>query len=195
MLSQAGIFLVETFFGLFALALLLRFILQAVRAPARNPLSQFLVSLTGFIVSPVRRVIPGLWGIDLTTLVLALTVKWVEIALVLVFRGFAPSLSGLAILAILFTAAVALFKLAIYIVLVAVLIYSILSWVSPHSPAMPLFAALARPFLLWFRRIPPIGNVDLSPLFLVVVCQLLLMLPVQWLEVTASSWLAHAFLP
>lgn len=195
MLSQAGIFLVETFFGLFALALLLRFILQAARAPVRNPLSHFLVSLTSFIVTPMRRMVPGLWGIDLTTLVLALAVKSVEIGLVLAFRGFAVTAAGIAIVAVLFAASVALFKLTVYIVLVAVLIYSILSWVSPYSPAMPLFAAVSRPFLLWFRRIPPIGNVDLSPLFLVVTCQLVLMLPVQWIEQVATGWLKHSLLP
>jgi YggT family protein len=195
MLSQAGIFLIETFLGLFALALLLRFVLQAVRAPVRNPLSQFLVALTGFIVSPVRRMVPGLWGIDLTTLVLALLVKSAEIALVLAFRGFATGAPGVAVLGVAFVAVVALLKLTVYMVLVAVLIYSILSWVSPFSPAMPLFAAVSRPFLLWFRRIPPIGNVDLSPLFLVVACQLALMLPLQWLEQVANGWLRHALLP
>jgi YggT family protein len=195
MLSQAGIFLVETFFGLFSLALLLRFLLQAVRAPVRNPLSQFLVALTGFIVTPVRRIVPGLWGIDLTTVVLALLVKSTEIALVLAFRGFSASAPAMALLGVACVAAIALLKLTVYIVLFAVLIYSILTWVSPFSPAMPLFAAVSRPFLLWFRRIPPIGNIDLSPLFLVVACQLTLMLPVQWLEQVATGWLRHALLP
>lgn len=195
MLSQAGIFLVETFLGLFVLALLLRFILQAARAPVRNPLSQFLVSLTNFIVVPVRRVVPGLWGIDLSTLLLALAAKSLEIALVLAFKGFTLGAAGIAIAALLCVAGVALLKLTVYIVLIAVLIYSILSWVSPYSPAMPLFAAVSRPFLLWFRRIPPIGGVDLSPLFLVVTCQLLLMLPVQWLDQWTFGWLRQALLP
>src|SRR5258705_10412794 len=70
-MNQALIFLLETFLGLFSLALLTRFYLQAVRAPARNPLSQFLAALTDFIVRPARRVIPGLWGYDLSTLLLA----------------------------------------------------------------------------------------------------------------------------
>src|SRR5260370_40552551 len=70
-MNQALVFLLETFLGLFALALLLRFYLQAVRAPARNPLSQFLAALTDFMVRPARRVIPGLGGYGMSTLLLA----------------------------------------------------------------------------------------------------------------------------
>jgi YggT family protein len=182
MLSNAGAYLVETFFGLFAMALLLRFILQAVRAPARNPLSQFLVALTNFIVVPVRKFVPGLWGIDLSTLLLAWLVKVLEIGLILALSSKLIVFTSTTLLVLTLIAAIGLIKLTIYIVMVTVVVYAFLSWLAPYSPAMPLFGALARPFLAWFRRIPPIGNVDLSPLFLVVTCQLLLMLPVQWLE-------------
>src|SRR5215467_7927541 len=80
MFIEALQFLLQTFLGLFSIALLLRFYLQWLRAPARNPLSQFLAALTDWIVRPARRVIPGLWGLDLATLVLA----WVtEVVLML----------------------------------------------------------------------------------------------------------------
>jgi len=62
MFTNALLYLVNTVFGLFVVALLLRFYLQWVRAPYRNPLTQFLQALTDFIVKPARRVIPGLWG-------------------------------------------------------------------------------------------------------------------------------------
>ena len=71
MLAQAAIFLITTIGGLFTLALLLRFVLQILRAPARNQLSEFLAVVTDFVVRPARRLIPGLWGIDLATLTLA----------------------------------------------------------------------------------------------------------------------------
>ena len=71
MFAQAAIFLITTIGGLFTLALLLRFVLQILRAPARNQLSEFLAVVTDFVVRPARRVIPGLWGIDLATLTLA----------------------------------------------------------------------------------------------------------------------------
>ena len=186
MLSGALIFLVQTVFGLFVVALLLRFYLQWVRAPHRNPLSDFLHALTDFMVRPARRLVPGLWGLDLATLVLAWLVQFVELLIVLQIQDYAlarqagPALASAALLAL-----VLLLKAGLYIVMVAVIMRVVLSWVSPYSPVMPLLNGMTRPVLRVFqRRIPPIGNVDLSPLFALVFIQLLLMLPVAWLEVT-----------
>ena len=186
MLSQALIFLVQTVCGLFVVALLLRFYLQWVRAPYRNPLSDFLHALTDFMVRPARRLVPGLWGLDLATLVLAWLVQFVELVIVLQIQGYAlaqnagPALASAALLAL-----VLLMKTGLYIVMAAVIMQVVLSWVSPYSPVMPLLNGMTRPVLRVFqRRIPPLGNVDLSPLFALVVIQLLLMLPVAWLEVT-----------
>jgi YggT family protein len=67
MLSNALVFLIETLFGLFAVALLLRFYLQCVRAPYRNPLSEFLAALTDFAVRRARRNIPRQWERDVGT--------------------------------------------------------------------------------------------------------------------------------
>ena len=183
MLRQAVQFLLETFLGLFAWALLLRFHLQWLRAPIRNPLSQFLAALTNWIVVPARRVIPGLWGLDLATLALAwLTEVTLLIAIYwLLGAGPGPAV-GASALAIGFLAAVQLVKLSLWMLIIAVIIYVALTWVSPYSPAMPLLNSLTRPFLRVFqRRIPPVGNVDLSPLFLLVLCQLLLF-AVAWIE-------------
>ncbi|MGD2139718.1 MAG: YggT family protein, partial [Burkholderiales bacterium] len=87
-MNQALVFLLETFVGLFVLALLLRFFLQTVRAPIHNPLSRFVGALTDFVVRPARRVIPGLWGYDLSSLVLAWLLQLALIAAVLLARGF-----------------------------------------------------------------------------------------------------------
>jgi YggT family protein len=186
MLTNALIFLVQTVCGLFVVALLLRFYLQWARAPYRNPLSDFLHALTDFMVRPARRLVPGLWGLDLATLVLAWLVQFIELLIVLQLQGYAlaqnawPALASAALLAL-----VLLMKTGLYIVMAAVIVQVVLSWVSPYSPVMPLVNGMTRPLLRVFqRRIPPIGNVDLSPLFALVVIQLLLMLPVAWLEVT-----------
>jgi YggT family protein len=186
MFGQALQFLLETFLGLFALALLLRFFLQWLRAPARNPLTYFLAALTDWIVVPARRVIPGLWGLDLATLLLA----WLtEVVLILATywlkgSGLEPA-AGVSLVLIGFLAAVQLVKLSLWILMIAVIVQALLSWLSPFSPAMPLLNSLVRPFLRVFqKRIPPVGNVDLSPLFVVIVCQLLLM-AVAWLEAVA----------
>lgn len=179
-MNQALIFLLETILGLFALALLLRFYLQAARAPARNPLSQFLAALTDFMVLPARRVIPGLWGYDMSTLLLAWAVEVLLIVSVRAISGFemGPTV-GTAIVGLILLAVVNLVKRFLYILMVAVIAQAILSWVSPRSPAMSVLVSLTRPFLRPFqRRIPAVGGVDLSPLLVLVLCQLLLLWPV-----------------
>lgn len=184
MLANALIFITQVAFGLLTLALLLRFYLQWVRAPYRNPLADFVNALTDFMVKPARRVIPGLWGIDLPTLLLAWLMQLLELLVVLQVRGFRFGAEvGLAAVGLALLAAIGVVKMLIYIVLVATLLQALLSWINPGSPIAPLLDAMTRPFLRVFRRrIPPVGNVDLSPLFLLVACQLLLMLPVAWLE-------------
>jgi len=191
MLTGALIFLIETLFGLFTISLLLRFYLQCVRASYRNPLSEFLGAITDFLVRPARRVIPGLWGLDLATLVLAWLLQLIDILVVLQIKGYplesatATGLSGLALLSV-----VVLLKLTLYIVMAAVIIQAVLSWVNAYSPVAPLLNSMTRPFLRIFQRlVPPIGNVDLSPLFAIISCQLLLMLPVAYLEMTLSRLL------
>lgn len=191
MLTNALIFLVNTVFGLFVVALLLRFYLQWARAPHRNPLAEFLRALTDFMVRPARRIVPGLWGLDLSTLVLAWLVQLVEILLVLQIRDYelGPA-AGQLLAAAGLLAAVMILKIGLYVVMVAVIVQVVLSWVSPYSPLMPLANSMTRPFLRVFqRRVPPIGNVDLSPLFVVVVIQLLLMLPVAYLEAAVGRLL------
>lgn len=183
-MNQALVFLLETFFGLFVLALLLRFLLQLVRAPARNPLSQFVAALTDFVVRPARRVIPGLWGYDLSSLVVAWLVQVGLIYTVLLAKGFdfaAPV--GVTIVGLICLSGINLLKTLIYIVLVTTIVQAVLSWVNPYTPIAPILNAMTRPFLGPFRRhIPPIGGVDLSPLFVLVVCQILLMWPVATLH-------------
>lgn len=184
MLGNALIFIAQVAFGLLTLVLLLRFFLQWVRAPYRNPLADFVNALTDFMVRPARRFIPGLWGLDLPTLLLAWLMQVAELLVTLQVRGYRFGAEiGLAIVGISALAALAVFKMLIYIVLIATLMQALLSWINPSSPVAPLLDAMTRPFLRLFRRrIPPIGNVDLSPLFVLVVCQLLLMVPVAWLE-------------
>ena len=191
MLSQALIFLITTLAGLFTLALLLRFMLQLLRAPARNPLSTFVAALTDFVVRPARRLFPGWWGLDLATLVLAWLVEFLQLWLVLMIRGyeFGPNV-GAALVVLSLLAVIQVARLAVYIVMVAVILQAILSWVSPYNDLNPLLASLTRPFVRPFRRfIPPVGNVDLSPLFVLIVCQLVLIVPLTWAEAVVTKML------
>lgn len=192
MLTGALIFLVQTALGLFTTVLLLRFYLQWARAPYRNPLSDFLNALTDFAVRPARRIVPGLWGLDLATLVLAWLAQLLELLIMLGIKGYAPAAAtGSALAALVMLSALMMIKLALYIVIVTVLIQAVLSWVNPYSPLAPLLNSMTKPFLRVFQKlIPPIGNVDLSPLFVIIVCQLLLIAPVTHFETTLWRLLA-----
>lgn len=189
-MNQGLIFVLETFLGLFALALLLRFYLQTVRAPARNPLSNFIAALTDFAVRPTRRVVPGLWGYDLSSLVLAWAVEVVLVGMVVTLSGYQI---GANLVPLLLLAATRLLRLFIYIVMFATIVQAVLSWVNPYSPAMPILMSMTRPFLRVFQRyIPAVGGVDLSPLFVLVVCQLILMWPVFSLEAVLKGLFARS---
>lgn len=191
MLGETLAFLLQVVFGLLTVALLLRFYLQWVRAPYRNPLADFVNALSDFMVKPARRLIPGLWGIDLPTMLLAWLMQLLEWLGLLLIRGLRwPSEPGIAIAALAALAAIAVAKTLVYIVLFATLLQALLSWINPGSPVAPLLDAMSRPFLALFRRrIGPVGGVDLSPLLLIVTCQLLLMLPLAWLESAALGLL------
>lgn len=186
MLNQALQFLIDTFFSLFLFALLLRFYLQAMRAPFHNPLSQFVAAVTDFLVRPARRVVPGLWGYDLATLVLAWLTAFVLLLLLnwLSPDGIPFALStGTTYGVFALLAMFHLVRLSIYIFMGAVLIQAVLSWINPYNPLAPVLNGLTRPLLRPIqKRLPPIGNVDLSPLVVLVLCQLVLMVPLMWLE-------------
>ena len=191
MLAQTLEFLVHAALDFLAAAFLLRFLLQAVRAPARNPRSRVLIAVTDFAVRPARRVVPGWRGHDLSTLVLAWLAAALTWAAVLALRGVplgaAPleTAGGLALLGL-----VGIVKLALYIVMFTVLIHAVLSWLNPHSPAAPLLAALTRPFLAPLRRrVPAVGGVDISPVLVIVACQLLITVFVPPLERAAVALL------
>lgn len=192
MLVTALIFVLEAIFGLFVLAALVRFWMQAFRAPARNPIAQFSMALTDFAVKPLRRVIPGVMKLDWASLVVALLLEF--ILQVLEYALLVQVLpTGGALSALLFLAFVKLVRLSIYIFIVVIIAQAVMSWVSPYHPAAPFFNALSGPLLKPVQRvIPPIGGVDISPVFVLILLQLLLMLPVTWLEAQAGVMLRMA---
>jgi YggT family protein len=184
MLTQAIVFLITTLGDLFAAALLLRFVLQWLRVPAGNPLSPLLAAVTDFAVRPVRRIVPGLWGLDLATLLLAWLSEALQLWLLLKLgsHAFGPDI-GIALIGIAGIGAVRLLQLAITLAIIALIAQALLSWVNPTSPLAPLLDTLTRPILRPLRRkIPPVGNVDLTPLIALIVCQLLLIVPLPSLE-------------
>jgi YggT family protein len=182
MITTAVAFVLETLFGLFVLAALVRFWMQAFRAPAGNPIAQFTMALTNWAVKPLRRVIPGVMKLDWASLVMALALEFVlQVLLFLLATGIAPKPAVLS--ALLFLAFVKLIRLSIYIFIVVIIAQAVMSWVNPYHPAAPFFNSLSRPFMRPVQKvIPTIGGVDISPIFVLIFLQLLLMLPVTWLE-------------
>ena len=184
MLAQTLIFLINTIGDLFAFALITRFLLQWVRAPARNQLSEFVAALTNSIVIPARRFVPGLWGLDLATLMLALMTETLKLWLLLEINGARPGgAAAMAPLTLFALAAIHIAQLTVYLLIGTLILQAILSWVNPYSPIAPVINSVTRPLLRPFQQvIPLIANVDLSPLAALLVCQLVLAVPLAWLE-------------
>ena len=194
MLNQALIFVVDTIFHLFILAALLRFWMQALKAPVRNPIAQFSMALTDWAVKPLRRVIPGFFKLDIASLVVAWLGEYALQVIVLLLND-APLASNPGVLPIVFFLAfVKLIRLSVYIIIGAVLIQALLSWVNPYHPIAPFFNALTEPFLKPFRKaVPLIGGVDVTPVLVLIVLQLILMLLVTWLELQAARLIMQSF--
>ena len=163
----AVVFLIQTLFGFYILAVMLRFLLQCVRADFYNPLVQFLVRITNPPLLPLRRIVPGYHGLDLAAVVLAFVLQFIEVTLLNSFSIQPVGIGGLLMLTVL-----ELFKLLINIYLWGVIIQAVMSWFSPdpYHPAARVLAHLTKPLLEPARRvIPPISGVDLSPMLVVVV--------------------------
>ena len=177
MSNQILVFLLDTILGLLSLALLLRFYFQLLRVPYYNSVSQFLIAATDFIVRPARRIIPGWSGLDMATLVLAWIFECIILISVFMIQGYDFEVNLVASLGVVgLLGLVEIVKTTLYIVLIMIIMQAVLSWVNPHSPMAPLLDSFTRPFLAVFRkRIPPIANVDLSPLFVLILIQVLLM--------------------
>ena len=162
----ATVFLIQTVFGFYILAVMLRFMLQWVRADFYNPLVQFLVRITNPPLLPLRRIIPGYRGLDLASVALAFALQLVEVLLVTLLFGRPLGVGGLLLLTVM-----ELLKLLINIYLWGVIIQVVLSWVNPdpYHPAARVLAQLTAPLLRPARRwLPPISGVDLSPMLVVV---------------------------
>jgi YggT family protein len=189
MLQDALQFLLKVVFELAATAFWLRFYMQLTRASFHNPFSQFIVKVTDFAVKPVRRAVPGFFGLDWASLLLFFLAETLWVLGSHLLAGYPFTVAGAGVWPgfLLFTLAACL-KLAIYITMGLIFIQAVFSWVNPFSPVAPVFYAMAKPILAPFQRfIPVIGGFDLSPLAAFILLQLLLIAPVAGLERTAHA--------
>lgn len=183
MLTQLLLLILEALFGFFVFLLLVRFYMQWLRVSFRNQLGQFIVTVTDWLVRPARRVIPGLFGLDLPSFVLAWAAQASYLLIAFWLKGFSfgsnPAIAAAIVLAL---ALVDLARFSVYLLIGVVLVSVVFSWVNPHAPLAPTFSALSRPFLRPFQRlIPPIANIDLSPLLLLLALQIVLIV-LAWLR-------------
>ncbi|KVS09649.1 YggT family protein [Burkholderia vietnamiensis] len=174
MFGEIARFLLNTVFTLFGAALISRVWMQAVRVPPYNPVTQAVLQATNWLVLPLRRVIAGVRGIDWASVVAALLTALVYVVLMVVMAGFDPA-SVIATLVVV--ALLTVVKWALNLVIWMTILMALLSWLNPRSPAMPILYQLTAPFLNPLRRvIPNLGGIDLSPILLFVIVQVLLMI-------------------
>lgn len=172
--NQALLFLIDTVIGLYIIAVMLRFILQIVRADFFNPIAQFLLTITDPPLSLLRHVIPR-WGyIDMAAVVLMLVLAFINIQLTLLVVGMGANIGTIVIWSVL-----KVLVLACNLYFFSILVQALLSWLSPgmHSQASVLLWSLNEPLLRPVRRyVPPMGGLDLSPLVVLIVLQVINML-------------------
>ena len=174
-LNTAAVYVLQTLGSLYLLIVLLRFVLQLVRANFYNPLCQFAVKATQPLLKPLRRIIPSVFGLDLSSLVLAILLQLALMALTLLLT-YGTTGNPLQLLIWSIIGVTALF---LNIFFYALIISVILSWVAPgsHNPGAELVNQICEPALAPFRKIlPNLGGLDISPILAFIVLKLLDML-------------------
>lgn len=174
MLFEITHFLLSTLAAILGTVLLLRAYMNFIGMPSRNPLAHFAIALTDWIVRPLRRIVPASGRIDTSSLLAALLIALVVQVLLYMLRIAGGPASAIIWITLLFGALLMIVSWALYLVMLLVIVHVVLSWVNPHAPIAPAIATLVRPFLAPFQKIlPPIGGIDLSPLLLILVVQVM----------------------
>lgn len=171
MLGQILSFLIGSVAGLLTLAFLARFWLQWTRVSFRNPVGEAVITLTNWAVMPLRRIVPGLLGIDWASVLAAWLTQGIHLFVIGALAGFEvfaptrlPTIAWAAVLGML--------ELFIYLLMGIVIVAALLSWIAPHVPAASLFHHLAAPLLQPLRRlIPVVGGLDFTPLAAILLLQ------------------------
>jgi YggT family protein len=190
MLLDLLLMVLQMVLGFFSMMLLARFLMQWTRTPFRNPLGRFVVAVTDPGVRPLRRWLPNPFSFDAGSLILAWLVQLVFVAIAYGLSGAIHSFSGPVAGAIALLGGIETVRLAIYLMVGAVLVSAAMSWINPDAPMAPIFDALTRPILAPFRRrIGPIGGVDLSPLFVLLLLQIALAV-LGWARISAVPLLS-----
>ncbi len=167
--SNALFYLVSTLFEVYLWIVMLRILLQFVRADFYNPISQLIWQLTQPIVHPMQRVFPKFGPYDTAAAVLLFAVTLVYIYVVTALLGIPINALGA-----LWYALLKVVVLALNLYTFSLVIQAVLSWVGPgvNNPAGSILWSINEPLLRPVRRvIPPFSGLDLSPLVVIVLLQ------------------------
>lgn len=157
---QAGIYLIQTFAGLYLIMIMLRFLMQVSRADYYNPICQAIVKITDPPIKPLKRMIPAVRGVDFATLIVALLVQLLTIIAIMGLSGgwlFHPSYIAWSLLGLV--------SLIFDIYFFALIIMVIASWIAPYAdhPAITLVYQITEPICAPARKLlPPMGGLDFS---------------------------------
>lgn len=181
MIAHLFTLIVGTLADFLSLAFLARFAMQWTRAPFQNPVGQFVLAVTDWAVLPLRKLVPGLFGLDLVSLLLAWLVQSIYLSIVVGVTGMFATASASAMGVTLVVALIETLRLAAQLASGIVIVAALMSWINPYAPLAPVFDQLADPLLRPVRRfIPSVGGIDLSPLVVLLGLQAVLVVLGHW---------------
>ncbi len=193
-LTSPLMLIINTLFDLYIFLVLLRFLLQAFRADFYNPVSQFIIKASTPPLRMLRRFIPSMSGQDTAAIVLCLALIYIKFIILrtldipaVPIGNATAAIGSVSYVGLLIYAIADLISLTLTIFLIAIIIQVILSWISPgqYNPVIGLVQSIARPALRPFQKlIPPLGGLDLTPLFAtlgIMVLKMLIIPPIVYL--------------
>jgi YggT family protein len=146
-------------------ACLLRLYMQYQRVPFRNPVGRFVFALSDWLVLPLRKVLPAVGRVDTASLVGAYLIELAQFLLLWLAIGRFDGMEWLPLVAVF-----GVLRLALWLLIGLMLVYTVLSWVQSESAATDVIDRMCAPLLRPFRKvIPLVGGVDLSPMAFLVV--------------------------
>ena len=168
-------FLISTLFDLYLFVLVVRLILVWSGANYFDPITQFVVKVTDFIIKPLRKIIPNYRRLETSTLIVIIVMEIIKFLLISLMSFGMPSIVGLLLLASVDT-----LKMLIQFFFYAILLQAIISWVQPNSPVMRTLYQVTSPIMRPVQRlVPPVGGMDISPIPAMIGLQLLIIMLVN----------------
>lgn len=169
-IRNALLFLISTLFELYLFILIIRLVLVWIRSDYFNPLVQFVVKFTNYLIKPIRNIIPNIGRLETATLITIFVLELIKFTLISLLSVGVPNFFGILILAV-----GGILKLLIEIFFYGIILSAIMSWVQPHNPMNRVLHQFVSPIIRPIQRIiPPVGGIDISPIPALILLQLLI---------------------